>query len=260
VSRRAPRRAVRPGSGQGLVAVLQLCDSAFPAGLFTQSAGLETAFAEERLRDAGDLRDWVADALAWSAAPLDAAATADCWRAAGRGDLAGVCTHDARLEAMRTAREPREASARSGRRVLALAAALEGEVAGRREAGARAVLAAFAEAARQNRTPGHYAAALGVVGRAWGAPLLPLLGGALFAAAAGMVAAAVRLGACDHVAAQRILAGLRPEMGALARSAAAAGRDAGAAGLGAGGWSAFAPAAEIAAMRHETGRMRMFAT
>ncbi len=248
------RRPVRRG-GQGLVAVLQLCDSGFPAGLFTQSAGLETAFAEERLRGPDDLRAWVADALAWSVGPLDAAATAECWRAAGRGDTARAIACDARIEAMRAAREPREASARSGRGMLALAAGL-----GAREAApghaarpARAVLSAFAGAVRAGRTPGHYAAALGLVGRAWGAPLEPLLAGELFAAAAGVTAAGVRLGAADHVAAQRILVGLRPEIARLARRAAAP-------DAGPRGWTAFAPAAEIAAMRHEAGRMRMFAT
>jgi len=252
-ARRLHRRSDQ--ASEGLWAVLQISDSAFPAGLFTQSGGLESAIAEGWLPDAAALRGWVADLLAFSVAPLDGRALAACWRAAGSGELAGVVVADRRLEAMRSAREPREGSARSGRRVLALAAALvEGDCPPASGEPAAAVLGDFHRAAARGETPGHHAAVLGVLGRAWGAPLRPLLIGTLFAAASGMLAAAVRLGSTDHIAAQAALCGLRPVVAGLAREAARRGRSEDQP------WTAFAPAAEIAAMRHEAARVRLFAT
>jgi urease accessory protein len=53
---------------------LQLCDSAFPSGAFSQSFGLETAIAERGLNDAAGVRAWIADYLGRGLATLDARA------------------------------------------------------------------------------------------------------------------------------------------------------------------------------------------
>lgn len=237
-------RPAAPGAAARFFAALQLSDSAFPAGLFTQSAGLETAVAEGRVADEQGLTAWVDDVLALSVAPLDGRAAATCWRAAGRGDLPAVLVADRRLEALRTCREPREASARSGRGMLAAARAAGG-------AGpSNAVMEAFASEVDGRRTPGHHAAVLGVVGRTWGAPLRPLLTGLLFAAASGAVGAAVRLRAADHLTAQRVLTSVRDRVPRWVSEAARPGA----------GWWSFAPGAEIMAMRHEAARVRLFTT
>ncbi len=251
-----PRSVRRPGGDTPAVwSVLQLCDSGFPSGLFTQSGGLETAVDMGLVQDAEDLAAWMLDVLTQSVAPLDGRVLALAWRAAGGGHAEAVRAADRWLEAMRLSREPREASARSGRRVLALAVALGSPGPGR-PAGLAA--AGVAEALRQwgerGESPCHHACVLGVLGRAWGARLPDLLEGALFATAAGQAAAAVRLGVADHVDGQRALLQVRAHLNDLVRLARA--RPSSQAPPGA----SFAPLAEIAAMRHEHAHVRLFAT
>ena len=51
---------------------LQLCDSAFPSGAFSQSFGLETAVLERGVADAASVRTWIASYLEHGLATLDA--------------------------------------------------------------------------------------------------------------------------------------------------------------------------------------------
>ena len=53
---------------------LQLCDSAFPSGAFSQSFGLETAIAEDRVRDEPTLDAWLQTYLSGTFAAFDGAA------------------------------------------------------------------------------------------------------------------------------------------------------------------------------------------
>ena len=57
-----------------LTALLQLADAAFPAGTFAHSFGLETAIAEERVRDEASLEAWLRTYLRGSLATFDGAA------------------------------------------------------------------------------------------------------------------------------------------------------------------------------------------
>ena len=52
--------------------LVQILSPAFPIGAFAHSQGLETAIADGRVTDAGDLQDWIAAVLTQGSARSDA--------------------------------------------------------------------------------------------------------------------------------------------------------------------------------------------
>lgn len=220
------------------LAALQLADSFFPSGMFTQSHGLER-FVERGLAGEGALEPLLHSYLLHAAAPGEALAARWVARAAGAGDLGLVAAVDERLEATRLAPEGRLASRRCGGRVLALGAELLGGP----------LLPAYAQRVAAGQAPGHQAVALALVGVASGLDEEAAVLVELHSYAVSLVSAAVRLGAIDHVAAQRLLLRARP---VLVRAAA----------LGApmpweelGG---FAPQIELMQLQHRYADAHMF--
>ena len=94
---------------------LQLCDSAFPSGAFSQSFGLETAIAERGIADAAAVRAWIVEYLERGLATCDARAFVLGMRgAASVGELdvvlaASVFAADVRAANRRLARATLEA-------------------------------------------------------------------------------------------------------------------------------------------------------
>src|ERR671914_1624792 len=120
-------------SGLGsLLSLLQLSDSAFPSGRYTLSYGLETLVESGHLTVPAESSALVAllgDSIRFGAAPSDGLALACAHRAAGpdgSADLERVTRVDLRLTAVKLPREARDASTRTGRAVLATAAAAIG--------------------------------------------------------------------------------------------------------------------------------------
>jgi urease accessory protein len=191
--------ATPPAVGAGLLAALQLGDSFFPSGLFTQSHGLER-FVERGLRGQAGLEPLLHSYLLAQAGPCDALAARWAVRAAGQGDLALVAAVDRRLSALKLAPEARVASARCGRQILTLGA----DISGRDE------LRRYAQGAAAGEHPGNQAVALALLSWASGLDEEAAVGVELHGFAVSLVSAAIRLGACDHVSAQRILWRARP--------------------------------------------------
>jgi urease accessory protein len=223
-----------------LLPLLQFADGLFPAGGFAHSLGLETYVQEGRITDASGLRAFVDAHLEGSAGPCDAVAAALAARAAARGDAGALIELDARLEVMRVVPEARAASRQMGRQTLRVAAALASDP----------VLAAFSAAAAEGRTPGHHAVAFGAALGRDGAPASSVAAALLYATAAMLAGAGVRLLALGQLDGQRVLAAARPRILALAARAAAA-RDMDDL------WS-FTPGLEIAGLRHATLDARLF--
>ena len=216
-----------PGALQRLLTWLS---PAFPVGAFAWSAGLETAIADGRVRDAAALEEWVAGAQLHGGLRTDAIILAEAHRRTGAGaaslaDLADL--------------------------VLALAPAAERH----KETlltGAAFVLAARAWPAPISvplPDPCPYPIAVGATAAAHGIGLGDTLVAFLTAAAHSQVSVAVRLVPLGQTDGLRVMAALEPRIAALAEAAATARLD---------DIAGVAYAADIAQMRHEALEPRIF--
>ncbi|HWP29198.1 MAG TPA: urease accessory UreF family protein [Chloroflexota bacterium] len=232
----------RAGAEHGdiaLLAALQLGDAFLPTGAYTLSQGLESLVQLRWVTTASELEAALTAYLAEQLAPADGVAVANAHRAAARGDLAEVLAIDRHLLALKLPREVREGAQRTGRNLLqAVGPTVED-----------AVLAAYARAVAEGAAPGTYAVALGVVARALGLTARAALLVYFYASTVGLLGAALRLMRLDHLAAQGILARLRPQLAALAAAFEARPWEA---------MRAFGPQWEVASMTHERARVRLF--
>jgi urease accessory protein len=223
------------------LAALQLGDSLFPSGAFTQSAGLETLVADGEVVDAAGLRALLRCHLLHRLARADLPVLLAVHAAAAAGDLDTVLEADRLLAAVKLAREERIASARTGRRIAAEAARLA----------PAPVLNGFAAEAAAGRCPGGAAAALGLAAHAFGIPAGAAALLACYTFGAGLVAAALRLMRVGHGDAQAVLRDCRPDMVAAVELARRA------------DWRdprACAPHLDVAGARHERAAARLFAS
>lgn len=219
------------------LAALQLGDSAFPSGMFTQSHGLERLI-HAGLRGAA-LETVLHSYIRHSAGPAEALAARWTVRAAVAGDLALIEQIDERLDATKLAEEPRLASRRCGGRVAQLGVQLFNTP----------LLSAYARQISAGETPGHQSVALALLAHANGLDEHAATLVELQTVAASLASAALRLGAIDHVGLQRLLLLLRPTLIEAAEASADADwRDIG----------GFAPQIEIAQMQHRYEAMHLF--
>ena len=221
-----------------LVGLLQIADGLFPAGAYAHSFGLETLVQEGEVRDATGVTAFLRVLLEQGAGTSDAVAVAAAVRATAE-PLAAMLAIDELLDAIKPAAELREASRQMGRQTLRVAAQLHPEAAAAR---------LFA-AVERRETPGHHALAFGCAAAAAGAGPCPAAAAFLYSTAAAVTGAALRLLPMGQLEAQRALAQLRPAIARLAEAAAGSSLD---------DVRGFAPALEIAAMRHARLEARLF--
>jgi len=222
-----------------LLTLLQFADGLFPAGGFAHSFGLETYVQDGRVRDRQGLEAFIAAHLEGSAGPADAAAAAIAVRLSARADSEDWIALDARLDAMKSIPEFRTASRQMGRQSLRIAAGLGDDV----------FLARLARAVDDERSAGHHATVFGAIVGRGGAGPEPAAAAYLYATAALLVGAGLRLIALGQLDGQRVLAAMRARIERLAAAAARATAD--------DLWS-FNPALELAGIRHATLDMRLF--
>src|SRR5215218_8090811 len=128
----------------------QLCDSAFPAGGFAHSAGLEAAWQQGEVAGAQGLAEWIAAALGQTARGL-IPIVASAW--AGEPPLKEV---DALCDSFLLNHVANRASRAQGQALL-MACAKTFEADGVRK---------LADSVRAERLSGHYGPAFGAIGRA----------------------------------------------------------------------------------------------
>jgi urease accessory protein len=227
--------------GGGFLAALQLGDSLFPSGAFTQSSGLETLVADGEVTDPAGLRALLRTHLTHRLARADLPVLLAVHAAAAAGDLDTILQADRLLAAVKLAREERTASARMGRRIAVEAARLAPTPA----------LTAFIEATAAGRCPGGAAVAQGLAAHAFGIPAERAALLACYTFGSALVAAALRLMRVGHGDAQAVLRDCRTDMAAAVEVAERA------------DWRdprPCVPHLDVASARHEGAAARLFAS
>ena len=222
------------------LSLLQFSDGLFPAGAYAHSFGLEYYVQSEEVNNAAGVEEFLRAYLEGSAAPTDAVASLCAWRAATAEDLAACISLDEMLDAMKTVSELRDASRQMGRQTLRVANHLLQR---------HHLLAVFAEAVGNEITPGHHSVVFGIIGGAMAWPPEEMAAAYLYSTSAALVGAALRLIPLGQLAGQRILWNIRPLIAKLAADVQGKSQ--------VDMWT-FAPALEIAGMRHAMLDARLF--
>lgn len=221
-----------------LLATLQLADSFFPSGLYTQSHGLES-FVAAGVRGPSQIEPLLHSYLLHAAGPADSLAARWTVRAATQGDLELVAAIDARLEATKLSAEARLASRRCGGRVLVLAQQLYDDER----------LRDYGRRIEVRHTPGHQAIAMALACTAAGLDEESAVLVELHSFAVSLLGAAVRLAALESAEAQALLVRAHPVIAEA--TAAHAGLD----------WQdigGFAPQIDLMQFHHRYAETHMF--
>lgn len=220
-------------AGEWLPFLLQTSDPLFPTGAYAHSFGLEELARLGVVRDEATLLDFFLEQAVPALAYFELPVLREAHAAAGRGDVAALCALDCKLAAWKVARELREASMQLGaRRLRTLLQIDAGELLRR------------CEAALPWK---HHLVVFGAQMRAL--PLEAALAAWFYLSLAGYCGAAMKLIRIGQEGCQRALrAGLVAASHAVKDSLTVPENEA--------GW--FNPVLEIASMRHETARERLF--
>jgi urease accessory protein len=215
-----------------LLAALQLGDSAFPSGAFTQSYGLETLVAERAVSSAADVERVLDAHLRHRLAKADLPALLAAHLAATETDTDLVLRIDAALTAIKMTREERQASHRMGARLLTEARRL-------------------APHPMLESTPQNAAVAFALAGVAMGLSARDAAVTYAYSFASSLISASMRLLRIGHGEAQAVLRRSHPVVERAVDDAETIPWDA---------LCPYAPRLEVAAARHEHSPARLFAS
>jgi urease accessory protein len=221
------------------LSLLQFTDGLFPAGAYAHSFGLESYVQSGEVRDAEGVEDFLRAYLEGCAGPTDAVALVCARRAAATEILAACMALDEMLDAMKAPSELRDASRQMGRQTLRVATHLP----------SHPLLEELRRGVADEATPGHHPIVFGMIGGLLGWDALEMTSAYLYSTSAALVGAALRLLPLGQLAGQRILWNVRPLIAMLAEEGQEKCEE---------DISSFAPALEIASMRHALLDARLF--
>lgn len=213
--------------------LLQTTDSLFPTGAFAHSGGLEGLTGDGILKTADDAERAIVEILRHSFARVDLPACGLAHRSALAADVAALLDIDGRIDSLKVPREAREASQSLGRRRIRVVRSVE----------------EYARLVEKDRTPGHQAVVTGMHGALEGISREETMLAFAYGTAAGLVSSAMKLLPLGQTRAQALLSRLGESMAETVSAAD---------GLGPEDLGGFLPLLDIAAMRHEIARTRLF--
>jgi urease accessory protein len=171
--------------------------------------------------------------------PCDAVYAVSARNAVAAGDLGTCFKLDLELDAIKSTKETREASRQLGRQTLRIAATIIDHP----------IIAALAHLANDGATPAHHAVVFGTIGGACEWTPEATAAALLYSSIAAMAGAATRLVPLGQTQAQELISDAAPLIALLtAKAVKLEIKDA----------YTFAPALEIAAMRHAQLEARLF--
>jgi urease accessory protein len=204
------------------------------------SNGLEALFKKKKIKEC-ELQGIIQVFLERQIGPADCCALGNAYESAAKSDLAGVLAADDALFSIKLVQEVRSASARSGAQLVRCVRTFSEDK----------ILDGYAGAIKKGKTTGMYPVAFAVACAALCIPKQEAGAVMLYAFCVSMAGAALRLGAIDHVAAQKMLHGLKPAIARTARENI---------DRPLGSMWQFAPALDILQMEHEQMDSKMFIT
>jgi len=219
-----------------LLGALQYADSFFPSGSIAFSWGLETLRADGEIVSPDQVAQFLQGQLVHRWASFDAPVLVAAMRAGGKFDR--LADLDQLVEAMTLVPELREGSRRAGASLLKVHAGLGTPGADE-----------YRRNIERRKTRGHLCVVQGLLWNATGLSEEACRAVSAHTLCTGIVGAALRLGMIGHLDAQKILLQARPVLVELLKLPAGQAEE----------LCAYAPHAEIAAMRHEVQDSRLFA-
>lgn len=214
-----------------LTALLHLCDSLFPTGAFSHSDGLESATDAGDVSTADDFSAWLNAVRDHSLRRYEGPAVSRAWVASAEMRWYGLQHLDAEVHALRPAAAAREASRAMGSRLLRTWRQIYPCIHGHEWPSVLTLPVAF-----------------GCVGAASGIEQRDLVGGYIYTRLAASLSAAMRLMPLGQHQGHALLAGTLAPVPALVEAIVDDEAP----------LQAFTPALDIASMRHQFVRSRLF--
>ncbi|MDO5753173.1 urease accessory protein UreF [Arthrobacter sp.] len=222
-----------------LLPLLQLCDSALPNGAFSHSFGLETYLARGVVHDEEGFTAWLRQFIGQQLVYSDGLALRLVIEALERGALAEVWELDRRVTAQALPLQLRGAGIKMGLRMVEIGSGIF----------PTPELDEYSAQISAGRCAGHTAVAFALTAHGLRIPLAQLLPAYFFSTATSLTQNAVRAIPLGQTAGQRVLRLMHDDVAAAATAVMT---------LEPGDLGAVAPGLEIAQMRHEYQRARMF--